>query len=608
MTCGFAARAVLIGALVCGCKGGGEGTGSGGADAGAGGGGPPIPGIGWTTRLLGPRGSPAGLAWNGERLVTVGESIQSSSDGLRWEEQMALIRLNDVAWNGRTFMAVGPATWTFTSMTGLQWNRNPAAGAELQALASSGALWVAVGRAGAARTSVDGTTWTTVATPTTKDLRALAWSGSQFVAGGPEGLIMTSPDGASWTMRTSGTTDDITAVGASSSLMVATTFPSNSSPSAVLTSPDGVTWTVRARGLPSANHIIQAAGRWVLVGDYRVVTSSDGVNFEVSASNVGMLESIVHTGRELVAIGATGSSVPAVYSSPDGREWTMRSSAQRFTAVARASTDGRLVAVAQSEVSLASTDGGTSWRFGALTDGTGALFLDVEWSPALNRFVALAQEGANERIYTSEDGLAWSRGVDPPFHGALGASPTLLVDVGASLGGRGLATSPDGATWTTHAVPTTQRLEDVFWTGTQFIAVGNGGTIVTSPDGGVWTLRTSGTTAALHGAAASPALTVVVGDDGTILTSRDGATWGPRPSMGHAALRRVVWTGDAFVAVGSGGTALRSTDGASWTVHATPYTKPLFGSDPFDLNDAVWTGPGGRLVVVGTRGLVATSP
>jgi hypothetical protein len=34
MTCGFAARAVLIGALVCGCKGGGEGTGSGGADAG----------------------------------------------------------------------------------------------------------------------------------------------------------------------------------------------------------------------------------------------------------------------------------------------------------------------------------------------------------------------------------------------------------------------------------------------------------------------------------------------------------------------------------------------------------------------------------------------
>jgi hypothetical protein len=102
--------------------------------------------------------------------------------------------------------------------------------------------------------------------------------------------------------------------------------------------------------------------------------------------------------------------------------------------------------------------------------------------------------------------------------------------------------------------------------------------------------------------------TVVVGDGGTIVTSTDGVTWEPRPSIGYARLRRVVWTGDAFVAVGSGGTAVRSTDDVSWTAHPTPYLKPLFGSDPFDLNDAVWTGPGGRLVVVGTRRLVATSP
>jgi hypothetical protein len=243
-----------------------------------------------------------------------------------------------------------------------------------------------------------------------------------------------------------------------------------------------------------------------------------------------------------------------------------------------------------------------------LQDQPGDLFLDVEWFPALGRFVALAQEGANERIYTSQDGLRWSRGVDPPFHGALGSSPTMLVNVGASLVERGLATSPDGATWTAQTVPTNQKLEDVFWTGTQFVAAGGGGTIVTSPDGRAWTLRASGTTVALHGAAASPALTVVVGEGGTILTSPDGAAWTSRPGPGRATLRRVVWTGAAFVAVGSGGTAVRSTDGVSWTVDATPYSKPLFGSDPFDLADAVWTGPGGRLVVVGTRGLVATAP
>jgi hypothetical protein len=541
----------------------------------------------------------------------VGEAIQSSADVARWDEQMALIRLNDVFWNGRLFLAVGAPTWTFTSATGLEWTRNPAAtSADLSALASSGALWVAVGRAGAVRTSTDGITWMPATAPTDKDLRALAWSGSQFVAGGPGGFLMTSPDGISWTPRASGSSDDITAVGGTSSLLVATTFPSNNSPSAVLTSPDGITWTARARGLPSANAILHADGRWVLVGDYRVVTSGDGVNFELSASNVGILRSVVHTGREYVAIGETGSSVPSVYTSPDGREWTMRSSAQRFAAVARASSgDGRLVAVALSQVSVVSTDGGASWRFGGLQDPAGNLFLDVEWFPTLNRFVALVQEGANERIYTSEDGLAWSRGVDAPFHGALGASPTLLVNSGSSLVGRGLATSPDGVTWTPQTVPTAERLEDVFWTGGQFVGVGGGGTIVTSADGRAWTLRSSGTTARLLGATASPATTVVVGEAGTILTSADaGATWTLRPPPGHATLRRVVWTGAELVAVGSGGTSVRSTDGVSWAVAATPYTKPLFGSDPFDLNDLVWTGPGGRLVVVGTRGLVATSP
>jgi len=102
------------------------------------------------------------------------------------------------------------------------------------------------------------------------------------------------------------------------------------------------------------------------------------------------------------------------------------------------------------------------------------------------------------------------------------------------------------------------------------------------------------------------ALTVVVGESGTILTSRDGATWEARTSNTRATLRSVVWTGAELVAVGGNGAAVRSTDGVTWTVQPTPFSSALFGSDPFDLNDAVWAG--GRIVVVGTRGLVATSP
>ena len=36
-------------------------------------------------------------------------------------------------------------------------------------------------------------------------------------------------------------------------------------------------------------------------------------------------------------------------------------------------------------------------------------------------------------------------------------------------------------------------MNDVIWAGTQFLAVGNGGTIMTSPDGIEWTAQKSGT-------------------------------------------------------------------------------------------------------------------
>jgi hypothetical protein len=566
------------------------------------------PGVAWTTRLAGPRGSVEGLAWNGNLLVTVGDSIQTSKDVVRWEERMALVNLGDVAWDGHMFTAVGGSLLTYSSQTGLAWTRSGAPAGDLSAVAGSGTVWVAVGRAGTIRTSMDGSSWASASSPTTKHLRDVAWTGSQFVIVGGEGTVLTSPDGATWTVRPSGTADDFSAVGATSSLIVTTTSPSSNSPSLILTSADGVTWTERARGLPAGNSIIHAAGRWVVAGNTRVITSTDGVSWSVSASDLPILGAVVHTGDQYVALGRGGGSATSLYTSPDAQQWALRSSGQRLTRVARSSADGRLVAIGPSEVSLASTDQGATWQFGALKDPAGGLFLDVTWFPPASAFVALASEGANQRIHTSTDGLTWTRGGHVPYSGALGASPGLLVNVGANVAGRGLATSPDGVTWTPRTLPTSQSLEDVFWTGSQFVAVGSSGSIITSPDGVEWTARTSGSTAALSGVAASPIMTVVVGASGTILTSLDGATWESRASGTRTGLRAVAWTGKEFVAVGSGGTAVRSVDGASWTVQPTPFSDVLFGSEAFTLNDAVWTGPGARLVVVGARGLVATSP
>jgi len=574
---------------------------------------PVTPGAAWTTRTSGLRESPSGLARDGAKYVAVGSSIVTSTDIVRWDERKTFGSLYDIKWNGQRFIAVGLFGTIVTSVDGLTWTTPSAGGSEdLYGVAYSDGLWVAVGESGTIRTSPDGDTWTTRTSPVPDDLTDIAWNGSLFVAVGTDGVIITSPDGIAWSVRVSGTSDSFTAVASNASMMVASTFPYPGSTSAIYTSSDGVSWTQQAPGIGTFYDIIHAGGQWVAASSYSVARSVDGVSWNVSSNGpgnpIGFLQSLIHDGSQYVAVGSFPDG--SVYTSPDAISWSLRASEQEIRAIARRPSDGRLVAVATSDVSMISTDHGASWEFGGLDIFASTLFLDVEWFAPLNAFVALVQEGANEGIYTSNDGLAWTRLANAPLNGRLGASPTQLISVGWDVVGEGIATSVDGVTWvTTYTTPVTESLQDAFWSGLQFTAVGENGTIVTSSDGTSWTKQASGITEILYGAASSPSRLVVVGASGTILTSdNNGANWAQQTSGTPYALRSVAWTGAEFVAIGNNGTAVRSTDGLSWTVQATPYTDVLFGSDPFHLKAVLWTDSGGRLVAAGTRGLVTTSP
>ena len=394
------------------------------------------PGVAWTTRLSGPVGTLEGLASDGKRLVAVADSIRISTDILRWDQQRNFTRLNEVIWNGKGYLAVGGSNSMYASSTGLTWNPLHGTGDDLHGLASSGDLWVAVGERGTIRTSPDGTTWTTQGSSTTEILRSVAWSGSQFVAVGERGTILTSPDGVTWTARTSGTLATFSAVGAAPSLMVASAEPGDG-PSTIYTSPDGVTWTPRARDLGWASAIIHAGGRWLLAGHNRVMHSTDGVSWSASTTGAS-ITGVVYRDGEFVGVGYTGQSVGAVYTSPDADRWTLRASAQAFRAVARAASDGRLVAVGTSDVSLTSTDHGATWQFSTIGSSSGHIFIDLDWSPALGAFIANTQEAANQRIFTSVDGQTWTARGHALYQGALGASPSVLVNVGFNLvGARG---------------------------------------------------------------------------------------------------------------------------------------------------------------------------
>jgi serine/threonine protein kinase len=157
--------------------------------------------------------------------------------------------------------------------------------------------------------------------------------------------------------------------------------------------------------------------------------------------------------------------------------------------------------------------------------------------------------------------------------------------------------SPDGITWTPQRSSTGNPLSGIGWSGSQFVVVGYLGIIISSPDGRTWTPQQSGTPYGLKDITWSGQF-VIVGVLGTILTSPDGRTWTPEQSGTVNTLYDIGWSGSQFVAVGDRGTILTSPDGRTWT--------PEHSGVPYNLRDVVWSGS--QFVTVGDKGTILTSP
>jgi len=308
-------------------------------------------------------------------------------------------------------------------------------------------------------------------------------------------------------------------------------------------------------------------------------------------------------------VGFTVNGNTGLFTSVDAVSWKLRSSNQAIHSIARSPIDGRLVASGFSSNTYTSKDNGITWQHGSLNILAGYTFVDVEWSSLLNKFVALAQEAANTGIYSSGDGLNWTRIANGAGNRALASSSTLLLNLGGGTDGGAISTSTNGIDWMARSNPATQALNKAIWTGSQFIAVGNAGNIITSPAGTDWIKRDSTVTESLSDVVVAASLLVVTGTKGTILTSENnGITWIKRNSTTNFNLNAVEWTGTELVAIGSNGKSIRSLDGITWTEQPTPYNEVLFGADYYHFNDLVWTDTNGSLLVVGDRGLIVSSP
>ena len=93
------------------------------------------------------------------------------------------------------------------------------------------------------------------------------------------------------------------------------------------------------------------------------------------------------------------------------------------------------------------------------------------------------------------------------------ATATLLSGLLAGCFPFGGDDSSDSITWTQRA-SSSQVLNDVDWSGTLAVAVGDSGTILTSPDGLTWTKRDVGTPNALVAVAWTGSRLIGVGLEG----------------------------------------------------------------------------------------------
>jgi hypothetical protein len=177
-------------------------------------------------------------------------------------------------------------------------------------------------------------------------------------------------------------------------------------------------------------------------------------------------------------------------------------------------------------------------------------------------------------------------------------------------------------TWTSrNPLPTGNNLNAITFGmviagNTNFVAVGDAGTVLTSANGSNWVTRVSGTNAVLLGIAygidaqKQPRL-VAVGSDpltrgGVILTSPDGFNWGSQSPGSAPSLNAVVQGADAsgaplLVAVGDKGWVSVSSDGTNWTAK-TPVTANTLRSLAFGN-----VGGHNTFVAVGDVGTTVTS-
>jgi hypothetical protein len=290
-------------------------------------------GMQWETNAPSANGLTRDICWTGTKYAAVGDAgrISTSDDGLTWTHNHAgpLSSLRGLAWNGQLIVAVGGTTnssfpsWfnaqaIFVSTDAVHWTFRRATNAPpLSDITHGNGIFLAVGDGGTTLRSADAVSWTPQNCGTTAALRAVTFAGGKFVAVGDGGAIATSADGINWSLKNSGVSERLNGITYGGGLYLAV-----GQNGTMTTSADGDAWSPRSSGV--SDHLLSAAhgnGRFVVVGNNRL-WSTNGVNW-IAVPFTGSWATqtkVVFVNGGFFSIGVSGYS----FSSSNGAAWESR--------------------------------------------------------------------------------------------------------------------------------------------------------------------------------------------------------------------------------------------------------------------------------------------
>ena len=572
-----------------------------------------------------------GVAWNGTVWVACGSGINTiatSTDGISWIPRDRGTVITSVAYaaawspNLGIWVVVGnsgggsSANVVATSPDGITWTGVPgyittSSNAPLRKgcwafnpTGVLGSIYVIGELGGNSRiyTSADGSNWAFRSIPVSTAYN-VGWNLSLFVATTSNTTVMTSPDAITWTNRSVNPGISAT-LGISYSpawgvwIMCGNNQSSGNAFGAIQYSYDGINWLNTAMNVANNTAgLILYDVQWNPTNNYFQIVGSNAFIYQISSS--ATLSNIPQTFPSAVfnnifqtawspTLGlwaGVGSGTFSIASSPDGVNWTGRSTAFTTTGHGVAWNGSYFVAVGQGTNTIAISSNGTTWTaYASNASNYTSAGYGIIWSSNLSSWVATGQAnsgagGGGTGFTTSPDGVTWTQ------RGSTGCeitgysvqwNPLLNQFLMGGVGNHSLATSSDGVLWqgrTGLSIFSTD-VESVLYSPQLGIwcAVGQGtNTVATSQDGISWIARTSPVNSAGKALAWSQQLGIfVMGGSGTnqIATSQDGINWTGQVSAITVQVNGVEWSSNLslFVAVGNGTFSVAtSPTGVTWT-------------------------------------------